>query len=131
MVMRYHWGLGVGHMYTRTSNRPESEVPSSTATLTLNQVPASESDTLQLDSSDEPDTEDDLDSAQENSRDKANLDHTIQVGDNSDMDFNSSSSGISSDDESQPEEGQGFEDDDAEMEDMYGEDYETETFSYN
>lgn len=143
MVMRYHWGLGVGHMYARLSKIPEPEAPSSAgpSSAALNQV---DGDDLQSDASeDEPDvtltlqanlssafegddassSEDDLDSDQERSQGAGAVGGGMS---------SSSDSGMSSDDGSQGGEGLADGCDEVygeEMDDMYGEDYEL--FSYD
>lgn len=45
MIMRYHWGAGVGHIYTRNSHIPQTN---SSQTRDQSQSPVPEEDTINL-----------------------------------------------------------------------------------
>lgn len=115
MVMRYHWGLGVGHRYTQVYSSGAETLSSFTRHGTTNQI-TEKNDIEDSEPEDEPNT-------------------TINVAAQTNVqsvDLDSSSSEESSDGESQCDDG--FEDDYdeaymKEIDEMYSGDYDP--FSYN
>jgi hypothetical protein len=104
MVVRYHWGFGVGHVYSRwqganrtaESSRLESPHSSSTTSnseATYESIAVTEGDTLSLNWDRDPDTQSvefgfengDDDLGEADSEDPGNLEHRLDAEDDDDL----------------------------------------------